>query len=44
MYGKMAVTLMGNPDTSAKDQITVYKLELKEEKEKVRSKSPDGMG
>eukprot|EP00731_Ephydatia_muelleri_P019157 Em0011g1197a len=32
VYGKMAVTLIGNPDVSSKDQITVYKLELKEEK------------
>ena len=32
MYGKMAVTLTGNPDVSSKDQITVYRLEVKDEK------------
>eukprot|EP00731_Ephydatia_muelleri_P019161 Em0011g1201a len=32
VYGKMAVTLIGNPDVSSKDQITVYRLEVKEEK------------
>ena len=31
MYGKMSVTLTRDPDISAKDGITVYKLELKEE-------------
>ena len=37
MYGKMAVSLTGNPDVSSKDQITVYKLELKEEKVRVQT-------
>eukprot|EP00731_Ephydatia_muelleri_P019163 Em0011g1203a len=32
MFGKMAVTLTGNPDVSSKDQITVYRLEVKDEK------------
>ena len=36
MYGNMAVTLSGNPDVSPRDQITVYKLELKDEKVSVQ--------
>ena len=36
MYGKMAVTLTDNPGVSPKDQITKYKLELKEEKVRVQ--------
>ena len=32
MFGKMAVTLTGKPDVSSKDQITVYRLEVKDEK------------
>ena len=43
MYGKMAVTLTENPDSSAKDGITVYKLELKEEKVRLKGKGNTGM-
>jgi hypothetical protein len=39
VYGKMAVTLTGNPDSSAKDGITVYRLELKEQKVRLKGKS-----
>ena len=38
MYGKMAVTLTRDPDISAKDGITVYRLELKEEKVRLKGK------
>ena len=38
VYGKMAVTLTRDPDISEKDGITMYRLELKEEKVRLKGK------
>eukprot|EP00731_Ephydatia_muelleri_P019170 Em0011g1210a len=40
MFGKMAVTLTGNPDVSSKDQITVYRLEGRMRRFQIKIASP----